>query len=142
MSNYCNPPWGQATGVDRPLGFTLLEVLFAITVLSLGLLGTSAMMVQTVQQQSVSANRAIALSLARERLEQMKQVDIDNVTAANFPSEPYQGIAGNEQFQRTVVITEDLPMARMKTVNVTVTWRTLSGTSRNVSLNTILAPPN
>ncbi|ETX00616.1 MAG: hypothetical protein ETSY1_10590 [Candidatus Entotheonella factor] len=121
-------------------GFTLLEVLIAITVMSVGLLGVSTMLTHITQQQSMNANRAIATTLAREQLEQIKQVDYANVTVANYPQEAYGSMAGYEQFQRTVAIADDTPLANTKTVTITVTWADPFRGLRNTTINTVIAP--
>lgn len=125
--------WGN------PWGFTLLEVLMAMTVMAVGLLGVSTMLAQTTQQQSVSANRTSATTLAREQLEQIKRAAYADVTAANYPPEAYGTIVGFERFQRTVTIAIDTPLPNTKTVTVTVTWLDPSGSTRNTTLNTVLA---
>ena len=130
---------GSAARVGSAWGFTLLEVLFAMMIMSVGLLGVSTMMVETTQQQSVNANRALATTLAREQLEQLKRVAYADVTAANYPQEAYGTIVGSEQFQRTVTIAIDTPLPNTKSVTVTVTWFDPSGGIRNTTLNTVLA---
>ncbi len=136
------PGWrlGSGTRVGSPWGFTLLEVLIAMVVMSVGLLGVSTVLTHTTQQQSVNANRAMATSLARVQLEQMKRTAYADVLTANYPQEVYGTIVGSEQFQRTVTIGigDDTPLPTTKTVTVTVTWRDPSGSSRKVTLNTVL----
>ena len=134
------PGWRLRSGtrIGSPWGFTLLEVLIAMVVMSVGLLGVSTMLTHTTQQQSVNANRAMATSLARTQLEQMKRTAYADVMTANYPQEVYGTIVGSEQFQRTVTIIDDTPLPTTKTVTVTVTWRDPSGSSRNVTLNTVL----
>ncbi len=130
---------GSGARVGSAWGFTLLEVLFAMAVMSVGLLGVSIMLTHTTQQQAVNANRAVATTLARDQLERIKRAAYANVITANYPPEAYGTIVGSKQFQQTVAIAIDTPLPNTKTVTVTVTWTDSSGVSRNATLNTVLA---
>lgn len=59
-------------------GFSLLEVLIAIAIISIGLIGISSLSVQNIKAQSVNKNRLIASMLAQEGLELVRNVRDDN----------------------------------------------------------------
>lgn len=54
-------------------GFTLLEVLIAIVVLTFGLLGVAGLMLATVQNSTVAAQRTTATFLAQDMVERVRQ---------------------------------------------------------------------
>ena len=56
----------------RPQGFSLLEVLVAIAILSFGLLALASLQITLMRTSSDSKARTVALSLAKERLEAMR----------------------------------------------------------------------
>jgi Tfp pilus assembly protein PilV len=114
--------------------------MLATMLLAVGLLGTAGMLTTTTRAQSVNANRSIATTLAKEQLEQIEDADYATVTAANYPAQPYQSIAGFEQFQRTVTIALDTPAANMKLVTVTVSWRDPSNTVHNTTVSSVIIP--
>ena len=121
-------------------GFTLIEVLIAIVLVSIGILGLSAMTIGTIQGVIFSEKQTIATTLARDRLEQIKQAGYANVTSAQYPAENYHTLAGYEQFQRLVTITDNTPRPNTKTIAVTVAWRDSAGSVRRVVLRTVITP--
>src|ERR1700759_1470193 len=75
-------------------GFTVLEVLVAILVLTIGLVGTAAMMSSTVNSTARSHLMSTAALLASEKLE-----DLDRYSAAvppgDVPIQPGGGLTGD-----------------------------------------------
>jgi type IV pilus assembly protein PilV len=61
------------TRIAQASGFTLLEILVAVLVLSIGLLGIAGLMLNTVQNNSVSSQRTIATFLAQDMADRMRQ---------------------------------------------------------------------
>lgn len=108
--------------VFSPDGFTLTEVLMAMVVFAIGLLGLSAMTLAMGRSLTLSKNVTIATTLGQETMEGLKQTSYVQVVATNYPVEPYNTIAGYPQFQREVSITPDSPFAEAKTIRVRVLW--------------------
>jgi Tfp pilus assembly protein PilV len=115
-------------------GFTLLEVLIMVVVLSVSLLGLSAITISTTRGLSFSDTLTAATTAAQELTERIKRDTYDAVTPANYPVEPYNSMTWYRQFQRAVTITDDAPLANMKTINVRVTWRDTAGQPHTVDL--------
>jgi type IV pilus assembly protein PilV len=68
----------------RPRGFTLIEVLVAIVVLSFGVLGVVGMQVAALQSNREARNQSVAVALGRELGDMMRSnKDIALLTAAN-----------------------------------------------------------
>jgi prepilin-type N-terminal cleavage/methylation domain-containing protein len=152
-------PRAEASTVGDQRGLTLPEILVAMAILTIGLLGMASAL--AVSSGGVSAaitggqgaiERGFGVSaatmLAQARLEQVKRADyiitggVDEITAANFPSEPFGSIAGHANFSRSVTIENSTPGPTMKTVTVTVRYRYTAGSGRieeGLTLGTIVA---
>ena len=92
----------------------------------------------TIRGMSHSQNLTMATALAREQLERIVSADYDTVVAANYPSDNYNTMAGYEQFQRTVTITDDTPQANAKTITVGVSWRNNARITQTAVLSTVI----
>lgn len=120
-------------------GFTLPEVLIAIVVLSIGLLGLSAMTIATMRSLSFSDNLTTATTLARKKIEQIKNASYSDVDQGDYPDETYGTIAGYKQFERQVTIADATPLLNMKTITVQVFWRNTAGDTRDVTIRNVIA---
>jgi type IV pilus assembly protein PilV len=119
-------------------GFTLSEVLIAIVVLSVGLLGLSAMMIVATNSLAFSKKLTTATTLAQGKLEEIKYASYTSVIPANHPLEDYKTIPGYDQFRREVTISAG-PVPDTKTVIVTTSWqKNIHTRSYAVTLKTII----
>lgn len=122
----------------RERGFTLIEVMIAVIVLAIAVLGFSAMTLGTIRGLAFSDKLTTATTLAQHQLEEINNASYDDVIAANYPLEDFGTIAGSETFRRAVTISDATPETNTKTVTVDVWWRDDVGTTRNVNLSTII----
>ncbi len=120
----------------RSQGFTLIEVLIVMVILAVGFLGLSAMTVSTTEGLSFSKNMTMATTLARLKMEQIRNTSYTNISSVNFPTEEYGTIAEHPRFRRIVTINNNTPGPNMKTITVTVFWRG-DGDTHSVTLSTI-----
>ena len=112
-------------------GFTLIEVLVAMLILTVGLLGMAALITGIINSNKLSNRISTATVLAQDKMEDIKSVVYSNAvseTRAFLPSP-------DDKYEREVTVVDDSPAANMKTVTVTVYWES----SKSVSLQTILA---
>ncbi|MEW5734151.1 MAG: prepilin-type N-terminal cleavage/methylation domain-containing protein [Thermodesulfobacteriota bacterium] len=117
-------------------GFTLIEVLLAMTILTVGLLGMMALTVSIMQQNGYSKAVTTATTLAQDALERAVFTGYDNLPAADqITAETYGSIAGFPDYRRTVAVDVDAPEPGMKEVLVTVAW---NNDSRNLTMNAIV----
>jgi type IV pilus assembly protein PilV len=120
-------------------GFTLIELMITLVILSIGLLALAGLQVNAIQGNASSKRMTTAASIAERKMEEIK-----NSTFANVQSESATQVAAaqvdepNLNFTRSVTVTSNSPLARTKTVNVNVTWTTGSK-SHTLSLATIIA---
>lgn len=119
-------------------GFTLIEVMISIVVLSIAVLGFSAMTLGTIRGLSFSDRLTTATTLAQTRMEELNNAPYADVIADNYPPEDFGDIAGYETFRRSVTVADAAPEVNTKTVTVNVWWRDDAGTTRNVNLSTLL----
>ena len=123
---------------ERDNGFTLVEILIAILILTVGLLGMASLTVAIIKGNKLSADLTKATVLAQDKMEEIRRIretGYSNVvpeTKAVCPSP-------DDEYKREVLVTDDSPATNMKTVIVTVYWGGASKEDHNVELKTLLA---
>jgi type IV pilus assembly protein PilV len=113
--------------IDNNKGFTLIEVLVAMVILSIGLLGTAALITGIINSNKLSNRITTATVLAQDKMEEIKRAGAADKT------EPYNTISDYPLYKRDVVV--DPLGTDMKTVTVTVYW---DADAHWVELKTIL----
>lgn len=78
--------FGHKQGRHQPKpGFTLVEVITVLFIMSLGLIGILSLIVQNIQSQNYNKNSLIAYQLAQEGVELIRQVrDTNWINDVNF----------------------------------------------------------
>ncbi len=110
-------------------GFTLTEVLVALTLFSIVAAGLAATSVGSAKNNKISKNLAAATALVQDKVEQFRTFDPDtnppDLTAGahNDPLNPITptGTAGGP-YTRQWVVTKDTPAKALSRVVVTVSW--------------------
>jgi type IV pilus assembly protein PilV len=111
-------PQRQPAEMVAGRGFTVIELLLAIVIFSVGLLGTAALTVSVIQKNKLSNDLIAATTLARDKLE-----DIRANGYAGAVSETKDACAAPfSEYRRAVTVNSDTPAARMKEITVTVYW--------------------
>jgi type IV pilus assembly protein PilV len=115
-------------------GFTLVEIMIALVVLSVGLVALAGLQISAVRGNAFSKRMTTAVSVADEKMEQLK-----NSSYANIISESTTQVnQSNMSFSRQVTVANNSPLPDTKTVNVTVQW--LEGSnSHSVPITTIIS---
>jgi type IV pilus assembly protein PilV len=115
-------------------GFTLLEIMIALVVLSVSLVALAGLQISAIRGNTFSKRMTTAVSIANEKMEQLK-----NSSYANILSESsIQVNQSNMNFTRQVTVTNNSPLPNTKTVNVTVTW-SQGSKSHSVPMTTIIS---
>lgn len=70
-------------------GFTLLEMLVAGAILTVGLLGIASMMISSMQGNNYARRVSIATNLAQQRIEEMKNIPFKNLFCGPGSDCPY-----------------------------------------------------
>jgi Tfp pilus assembly protein PilV len=122
--------------VKNENGFTLLEVLGAVTLLAVSLIPIMLIFYSGTFNTTATTYRNIATDFAQQKMEDIRNMSYDNITAANLPSD--NPSSGNRSFTRTVTIVLSPTgfNSDMKQITVTVSWVDGSGITRNISITT------
>jgi len=135
-------------------GFTVIEVMIAVTILAIGLLGIASMQMNAIRSNSLSDNITCALTLAEDKMEELMGLDysdpaledivfknnddLTNITKGWVDKqEPLIDEAGKldaGHFRRVWNIADDTPIDSNKTVTVIVLW---NNDKHHVSLTSV-----
>ena len=118
-------------------GFTLTSVLVGMIVLSIGLLGAARLVVTVFNNNAFSQQLTTATTLAQEKIAVVQRLGYANADNA-VGTEAYGTIDHYGGYQRMTSMSPNTPAAGIKTVTVTVSWRSRSQTHA-VTLPTLLA---
>jgi len=118
------------SGSRNNRGFTLVEIMIAVFILVVALLGLISVTVMVIKGNSFSKTMTTATTLAKDKMEQLKNTGYDSLAGGTDTVESI--------FTRTWTITINSPAAGMKTIEVKVEW-TWEKVKRNVILMTIVA---
>ena len=134
-------------------GFTLIEVLIAIVILSVGLLGMASLTVGIIKGNKFSNNLSTATTLAQDKMEDIRRLGYSGPPTTETPvTEAYgtitdaSGTILPEYAAYERVTVADMyttgtawPPAGMKAVTVTVNWKDSNQIVHSVILKTALA---
>jgi len=123
-------------GLRNNRGFTLLEILIATVILTIGLLGVAGLTIGTIKGNLFSKNVTTATVISQGRLEDIQRAGYVDATTTNFPAAPDDVDMGGVIFSRTTSINNSNPAPNMKKVTVTTSW---NNNTKSVVLSTILA---
>ena len=120
-------------------GFTLVEVLVAILILTVGLLGMAALTVGIIKGNKLSSDLTTATTLAQDKMEDLRRLGYSGTPAADDTNtEAYGTISDYARYKRVTETDVDSPAADMKTITVTAYWQDPIK-EHSVELKTILA---
>jgi type IV pilus assembly protein PilV len=123
--------------VYATLGFTLLEVLIAMVILSIGLLSMAGLTTGIMRGNSFSNRMTTATMLAREKMESIRRLGYAGAsTIDETTTEDYSDITHYPSYKRITSLDVANPASGMKRLTVTVYW---DGDVHWTSLATIMA---
>ena len=104
-------------------GLSLLEIVIAMTVVFLALLGFAGFSVVAHTGMSASEKMTRAVTLAQEKMEDIQREGVPpGLTSQWTNTEPYGSIAGALYHQRILTMIPDDPMPGLHTVTIQVQW--------------------
>lgn len=115
-------------------GFTLLEVIIAISILTFGLLAVASMQVSSIRGNALAGGVTEGTTWASDKLEKLISLPYthaDLAAGAHTEATPPPG------YTITWNVADDAPMDNTKTVTVTVRW-SQQGTQKTVSLQHVV----
>lgn len=127
--------------VNSEQGFTLLEVLIAICILSLGLLGVAAMQVSATQGNAFACHLSEAVTYGQDKLEELM---IISYTDSDLDAGSHTDVSPPYTIDWSVVVDPDFDgdgspdIEGVKDIDLTVSWDS-KGETHTVTLRTIRA---
>ena len=105
-------------------GFTLIEVLIALVILSVAFLGLAGLMVQTTKNNSFGGRMTEAATFAQDKLEELRAVSWVTITPG---SDRKTGSAIGTDYARNWTVVPNAIVApytepTLNTVTITVNW--------------------
>lgn len=122
-------------------GFSLLEVLIALSIFSIGMLAVAKMQIMAIQGNEFSMRTFDASTLAHDRLEQLMGLTYTTTsTAAGLAADTYSENQTRQGITYTVTwtIQNDVIATNTKSIDVAVTW-TERNRSRSLSVQGVRA---
>jgi type IV pilus modification protein PilV len=122
------------------LGFSLLEVLIAIIVLGVGLLGIAKIQGTTMLNSAESRMQTHAVNLAQEKIAEFRHYANKSVYSAYASDSVGTDVVGeNATFTRTWSISACPDSVICKQISVKVAWVAIDGTNPDVELTSKIA---
>ena len=117
-------------GVGDRGGFSLIELIFAICFLGIGLLGVATIFPMGTRFVNAAKVTSSGVAFAREKMEELQSASVENPLLVEGQYTDSEGV-----FTRDWTVTDDEPMTGMKRLLVIASWETPQGT-RRVALET------
>ena len=121
---------------EAPGGFTLLEILIAISILTVGLLGVASMQVSAIRANDFARAQTEAATAGMDRIEKLVRLPYDH-TALLAAGNPHTDSTPPAGYTIGWNVTDNSPLNNTKTVTVTVSWVD-HGKAKNVQLRRIV----
>ncbi len=122
-------------------GFSLVELLIAIFILTIGLLALSGLQVTAIRGNLGSKDLTTAVLLTEKKMEQLKNTAYSSLGTGTFndSNNPLNNVGqAGGIFNRSWVIQNYSGSPYMKWITVTVSWSE-SGRTRSTSMDTIIS---
>ncbi len=124
-------------------GFSLIEVLIALVILAVSLLGLSAMMARTTRNTSNGGHLTEAATFAQDMLEGLKVIPYGNLISGPDPAPP-SGSTGIT-YNRAVTVAPNAgpipPNDSFRTVTVTVNWNDATKNAHSINVSSVVKNP-
>jgi len=101
-------------------GFTLVEILVAVSIFAIGLLAVAMMLDSAIQYNSSARLMSEATEIAQYQMEKLMSAPYDDAELEEAFSPYGPNLISNYSVSWTVL--EDVPMSAMKTIHLTVAW--------------------
>ena len=117
----------QMDKLKKENGFTLIEVLIALTIFAVGLLAVAALQTSAIKMNSTSNKLTNLSTLAMDQIEKLSALPYAD-PAFDPAGNPYQNIMNN--YTVSYSVTPNSPVPNIMTIQVTVTGR---GKTENIT---------
>jgi type IV pilus modification protein PilV len=114
-------------------GFTLLEVMIAMTILAIGLLGLAGLQITSVRSNSSASQVSEATVLAQDQLEQLRGTPFANLVSGSSNVTGRSGIAYRIQWTVTKPVGEN-----HANIDMQVSWARDSAYQRPFRISSVI----
>jgi len=132
---------------SKEKGFTLLEVIVAISILTFGILAVASMQAASIRGNSFSSSVTEGTTWAGDEVERLMALSWDDPLLQDTDGDGAPGLGdiggnadnNNVQGRYTIYwnVADNTPITNTKTINVIVTW-TDRGSQKTVSLQRVV----
>jgi len=116
----------------RPKGFSLIEVLVALVILSFSLLALAGLMVTTTKNNSFGSHMTEAATFAQDKLEELRAIKWENLIDGNNTDQ--QGGSTGINYTRNWNVTTN---GSLKTITINLNWN--DRTAHSIRLVSVLS---
>jgi type IV pilus assembly protein PilV len=105
-------------------GFTLLEVIFSVSILTVGILAVATMQLTSIRGNAFAWSTSGASSVAMSQIEYLRNLNYTsdpNLSTASAHSSSVT--AGKINYSITWTVTEDTVIPQTKSINLVVQWQ-------------------
>jgi prepilin-type N-terminal cleavage/methylation domain-containing protein len=126
----------QPTARRNKKGFTFVEVLVALTILMVSMLGIIEAMVMAMQQNLENYSRDEAVRIAEQTMNELRDSSFDGLNNATYPpvSRKYKQFTRTFNVNRTVTALS----SDSRSVELQVSW-TINGKTHNHSITSLIS---
>ena len=108
----------QSKSVIKENGFTLVEVLIALTIFAIGILGIASMQAWGLRGNASAIWHSEAATYAADQIEQLMTIPYDDLISGG----PSQTTVTQGDYNITYTVTPETPIPYTTTITVNVTW--------------------
>ena len=120
-------------------GFTLIEVLVAMVVFSVALLGLEKMQIGALQVNTIASRLTQGTTLAQDRAERLMALSYNDLTLADTTAKgiftSYTDPNPPQGYTIRWDVDTDVPSTGIKTINIFVTWKNKASQTKTFSLS-------
>jgi type IV pilus assembly protein PilV len=114
----------KSSGIKKDDGFTLLEVIMAVSVLTIGLLAVASMQVSAIRGNSISREYTESTDSVQNVVEKLLSLNISaSQLAAGNHTEGELNLNTTDKYTVIWSVQDNTPINDVKTISVTVQWK-------------------
>jgi type IV pilus assembly protein PilV len=120
-------------------GFSLIELLIAICLLSIGIMGLATLQSRGIRGNDLGNRTTQAVALAQDKMEELINTSRTQTIAAGSESNIDETGTGGGIFSRSWAVQNNTPVTGAETIDITVTWNDIVG-QHNVTTSGVITP--
>jgi prepilin-type N-terminal cleavage/methylation domain-containing protein len=119
-------------------GFSLIEILIALVILSIALLGLAGLMIQTTKNNSFGGRMTEAATFAQDKLEEFRAIGWVKIPPNTGGIDQLNGATTGIVYTRNWQVAPNPINGNLKEITVTINWA--DQTNHSIRLFSILSP--